>query len=143
MKKQPADTSKIALFKGSRIRRTLHQREWWFVIVDVVEALTDSTNPKQYIKNMLNRDEELAKGWVQIEHPLLIDTTGGKQKIRCANTEGIFRIIQSIPSAKAEPSNRSEFCNAFIITSTFDKKECCLYGCDRNSKDNTFYQGLI
>ncbi len=43
---------------------------------------------------MLNRDEELAKGWVQIERPLLIDTTGGKQRINCANTEGIFRLIQ-------------------------------------------------
>ena len=52
---------------------------------------------------MLNRDEELTKGWVQIEHPLLIDTKGGKQMIKCANTEGIFRIIQSIPSPKAEP----------------------------------------
>ncbi|PIZ65920.1 hypothetical protein CO051_03205 [Candidatus Roizmanbacteria bacterium CG_4_9_14_0_2_um_filter_39_13] len=76
------------------------------MIVDVIEALTDSTNPKQYIKNMLNRDEELAKGWVQIEHPLFIDTAGGKQQIRCANTEGIFRIIQSIPSSKAEPFKR-------------------------------------
>ena len=76
------------------------------MIVDVIEALTDSTIPKQYIKNMLNRDEELAKGWVQIEHPLFIDTAGGKQQIRCANTEGIFRIIQSIPSSKAEPFKR-------------------------------------
>ncbi len=55
---------------------------------------------------MLNRDEELIKGWVQIEHPLLIDTKGGKQMIKCANTEGIFRIIQSIPSPKAEPFKR-------------------------------------
>ncbi len=100
------ETTKIAIFKGKKIRKTIYHDEWWFVVVDVVEALTDSTNPKQYIKNMLNRDEELAKGWVQIEHPLLIDTTGGKQKIRCANTEGIFRIIQSIPSPKAEPFKR-------------------------------------
>ena len=98
--------TKIAIFKGKKIRKTIYHDEWWFVIVDVVGALTDSTNPKQYIKNMLNRDEELAKGWVQIEYPLLIDTTGGKQKIRCANTEGIFRIIQSIPSPKAEPFKR-------------------------------------
>ena len=98
--------TKIAIFKGKHIRKTIHNNEWWFVIIDVIEALTDSTNPKQYIKNMLNRDQELAKGWVQIEHPLLIDTPGGKQKIRCANTEGIFRIIQSIPSPKAEPFKR-------------------------------------
>ena len=99
-------TTKIALFKGKKIRKTIYQNEWWFVITDVIEALTDSTNPKQYIKNMLNRDKELAKGWVQIEHPLLIATAGGKQKVRCAKTEGIFRIIQSIPSPKAEPFKR-------------------------------------
>ena len=99
-------TTKIAIFKGKKIRKTIYNNEWWFVIVDVVEALTDSVNPKQYLKNMLNRDEELTKGWVQIEHPLLIDTRGGKQMIKCANTEGIFRIIQSIPSPKAEPFKR-------------------------------------
>ncbi|MFA4888229.1 MAG: Bro-N domain-containing protein [Candidatus Omnitrophota bacterium] len=100
------ETTKIALFKGRKIRKTIHNNEWWFVIVDIIEALTDSVNPKQYLKNMLNRDEELVKGWVQIEHPLLIDTAGGKQKINCANTEGIFRIIQSISSPKAEPFKR-------------------------------------
>lgn len=100
------ETTKIAIFKGKEIRKTIHKDEWWFVIIDVIEALTDSSNPRQYIKNMLNRDEDLSKGWVQIEHPLLIDTAGGKQKLRCANTEGVFRIIQSIPSPKAEPFKR-------------------------------------
>lgn len=100
------ENTQIAIFKGKEIRKTIFQGEWWFVIVDVIEALTDSANPKQYLKNMLNRDSELAKGWVQIEHPLLIDTAGGKQKINCANTEGTFRIIQSIPSPKAEPFKR-------------------------------------
>lgn len=104
-KKELAIT-KIAVFKGKKVRKTIHNNEWWFVIVDVIEVLTDSTNPKQYLKNILNRDEELIKGWVQIEHPLLIDTKGGKQMIKCANTEGIFRIIQSIPSSKAEPFKR-------------------------------------
>ncbi len=98
--------NKIAIFEGKKIRKTLHNGEWWFVIVDVIEALTDSKNSKQYLKNMLNRDTELAKGWVQIEHPLWIDTSGGKQRIICANTEGIFRVIQSIPSPKAEPFKR-------------------------------------
>ncbi|MEK7163699.1 MAG: Bro-N domain-containing protein, partial [Patescibacteria group bacterium] len=96
----------LAIFHGKTIRRVIHNNEWWFVIIDIVEVLTDSTNPKQYIKNMLNRDEELAKGWVQIEHPLLIETAGGKQRIRCANTEGVFRIVQSITSPKAEPFKR-------------------------------------
>jgi len=103
---EESQNHQIALFKGKEIRKTLFQGEWWFVVVDVIGALTDSSNPKQYLKNMLNRDEELAKGWVQIEHPLLIDTAGGKQHINCANTEGIFRIIQSIPSPKAEPFKR-------------------------------------
>ncbi|MEA3463834.1 MAG: Bro-N domain-containing protein [Patescibacteria group bacterium] len=99
-------TTKIAIFKGKEIRKTIYNNEWWFVIIDVIGVLTDSANPKQYLKNMLNRDEELIKGWVQIEHPLLINTRGGKQIIKCANTEGIFRIIQSIPSPKAEPFKR-------------------------------------
>lgn len=98
--------SKIALFMGKRIRKTIYNNEWWFVVYDVIEAITESQNPKQYMKNMLNRDEELAKGWVQFEHPLLIDTPGGKQNINCANTEGIFRLIQSITSPKAEPFKR-------------------------------------
>lgn len=98
--------TRIAIFRQKKIRKTVHGNEWWFVITDVIEALTDSANSKQYLKNMLNRDPELTKGWVQIEHPLLIKTAGGKQKVRCANTEGIFRIIQSIPSPKAEPFKR-------------------------------------
>jgi len=96
----------IAVFKGKSIRRTLLKNEWWFVVEDVVLALIDSSDPKQYIQRMKLRDPELAKGWVQIVHTLLIDTAGGKQKMICANTEGIFRIIQSIPSPKAEPFKR-------------------------------------
>ena len=98
--------TKLAIFKGKEIRRTLHDNEWWFAIVDVVSVLTDSVNPSGYIKDMRRRDKELAKGWGQIATPLSIETSGGKQKINCANTEGIFRIIQSIPSPKAEPFKR-------------------------------------
>ncbi len=100
------DNTKIALFKGRKIRRTLHNNEWWFVVNDVVEALTDTPNVSDYIKKFRHRDEELSKGWGQIVTPLLIDTEGGAQKLNCANTEGIFRIIQSIPSPKAEPFKR-------------------------------------
>ena len=96
------ELTKIALFKKKEIRKTIYNNEWWFVIVDVIEALTDSTNPRQYLKNLLNRDEELAKGWVQFDPPLSINTAGGPQNMLCANTEGILRIIQSIPSPKAE-----------------------------------------
>ena len=100
------ETTKIALFKGKRIRKTFFQNEWWFVVEDVVFVLTDSSDPKQYIQRMKQRDVELSKGWVQIVHTLDITTTGGTQGMLCANTEGIFRIIQSIPSPKAEPFKR-------------------------------------
>jgi hypothetical protein len=94
---------KLSIFKGKEIRKTLHNDEWWFSVVDVVEILTDTVNPIDYIKKMKKRDVELSKGWGQIVTPLAIQTTGGIQKMNCANTEGIFRIIQSIPSPKAEP----------------------------------------
>jgi len=99
-------TTKIAIFQKQEIRKTIYKNEWWFVIEDVVAALTDSVQPKGYIKDMRRRDKELSEGWGQIATLLTIDTTGGPQKLNCANTEGIFRIIQSIPSAKAEPFKR-------------------------------------
>jgi hypothetical protein len=100
------ETTQIILFKGKGIRKTLYQNEWWFVIEDVVLGLIDSSDPKQYIQRMKQRDPELQKGWVQIVHTLDVSTEGGTQKMNCANTEGIFRIIQSIPSSKAEPFKR-------------------------------------
>jgi prophage antirepressor-like protein len=95
--------TKIAVFKSKEIRKTIHKNEWWFVVEDVVIALTDSVNPKDYINKIRRRDEELAKGYGQFVHTLPIPTVGGIQQMNCANTEGIFRIIQSIPSPKAEP----------------------------------------
>lgn len=99
-------TAKIAIFKGKKIRKTLFQKEWWFVVEDVVLALVDSADPKQYINKMKQRDPELSKGWVQFVHTLPVMTEGRRQMINCSNTEGIFRIIQSIPSPKAEPFKR-------------------------------------
>ena len=96
----------IAVFRGKGIRKTIHNNEWWFSVADVVEVLTETANSSDYIKKMRKRDNELAKGWGQIVTPLLLETSGGKQKVNCANTEGIFRIIQSIPSPKAEPFKR-------------------------------------
>ncbi len=96
----------VILFKEQQIRRTWHRNEWWFAIVDVVAALTDSIQPAGYIKDMRRRDSELSKGWGQIATPLAVETSGGRQKINCANTEGILRIIQSISSPKAEPFKR-------------------------------------
>jgi len=100
------ETTKIALFKGKEIRKTLYNNEWWFVVEDIVLALIDSNDSKQYIQRLKQRDEELSKGWVQIVHTLKVPTDGGPQNMNCANTEGIFRIIQSISSPKAEPLKR-------------------------------------
>ena len=96
----------IAVFRGKGIRKTLHNNEWWFVVEDVILALIDSSDPKQYIQRMKQRDPELSKGWVQIVHTLSVETPGGIQRMNCSNTEGVFRIIQSIPSHKAEPFKR-------------------------------------
>ncbi len=98
--------TKIAIFKGRKVRKTIYQNEWWFVVEDVVLALIDSVNVKDYINKMRRRDQELSKGYGQIVHTLEVPTEGGKQMMNCANTEGIFRIIQSIPSPKAEPFKR-------------------------------------
>ena len=102
---------RIALFQKREIRRVIHGGEWWFVITDVVAALTDSVNPQGYLKDMRRRDAPFAdalKGGGQIATPLGLpfDTAGGKQLLQCWNTEGIFRLIQSIPSPKAEPFKR-------------------------------------
>ena len=106
MNQKNIEETKIVLFKDKKIRKTIYKNEWWFVVEDVVLALIDSNDPKQYIKKMKSRDLELEKGWVQIVHTLGIKTLGGTQNMNCANTEGIFRIIQSIPSPKAEPFKR-------------------------------------
>lgn len=99
-------TNAIVLFNEQTIRRTWHNEEWWFVVADIVQALTDTANVTDYMKKMRRRDESLAQGWGQIVTPLSIQTTGGKQKLNCANTESLLRIIQSIPSPKAEPFKR-------------------------------------
>jgi prophage antirepressor-like protein len=106
------DNTKIAIFKGKKIRKAIHNNEWWFVINDIVEALTDSLDPAQYFKRLKERDEELSKltdkGGVQFVPPLMLEfeTSGGKQKMYCWHTEGIFGLVQSIPSPKAEPLKR-------------------------------------
>ena len=98
--------TQIALFRNKGIRKTIYNGDWYFVIIDIVSALTNSVQPSGYIKDMRRRDPELSKGWGQIATPLLINTSGGAQKINCASTEGVLRIIQSIPSPKAEPMKK-------------------------------------
>jgi len=99
--------TKIAIFQKKEIRKTIHKNEWWFSVSDIIEVLTNSTDVKQYIKKMKQRDRELNSYWGTICTPLeMIAKDGKKRKITSANTEGIFRIIQSIPSPKAEPFKR-------------------------------------
>lgn len=108
---EPQPERRIALFQKREIRRTIHNNEWWFVITDVVAALTDSANPQGYFKDMRRRDPQLGealKGGGQIATPLGLEfeTAGGRQTLQCWNTQGVFRLIQSIPSPKAEPFKR-------------------------------------
>jgi DNA-damage-inducible protein D len=99
--------TRLVVFKNKQIRRILNNNEWWFSVSDVVEALTDSADPKQYIKKMRQRDPELNSYWGTVCTPLEILAPDGKRReTNCANTEGIFRIIQSIPSPKADPFKR-------------------------------------
>ena len=95
----------IQLFQVRKVRSIWDDKEekWYFSVSDVVEVLTDSKNPTDYIKKMRKRDPMLAEGWGQIVTPLAVQTAGGKQKTNFATMEGVFRIIQSIPSPKAEP----------------------------------------
>ena len=96
----------IQLFEDKRIRTAWDEEkeEWYFSVVDVVAALSDSANPTDYLKKMRKRDEQLASylgtNCPQVE---MTGSTGKKRKVLAANTEGILRIIQSIPSPKAEP----------------------------------------
>ena len=96
----------IQLFEEKKVRTVWddEQEKWYFSVADVVEVLTDSTDVKQYIKKMRMRDTALNTNWGTICTPLQMTAADGKQrKIQAAPLEGIFRIIQSIPSQKAEP----------------------------------------
>lgn len=95
----------IQLYEDRKVRSVWDSEteQWYFCVVDVVEILTDSVNPNDYIKKMKKRDPMLAEGWGQIVTPLSVQTPGGQQRVSCATQEGLFRLIQSIPSPKAEP----------------------------------------
>jgi hypothetical protein len=97
--------SNIKLFESKQIRTVWNEsdQKWYFVVADVVQVLTETPDPKDYLKKMRKRDQQLSQGWGQIVTPLSVETAGGKQKLNCANAQGLLRIIQSIPSPKAEP----------------------------------------
>jgi len=101
--------SNIKLFESKKVRSVWNEEEqkWYFSLQDVVEVLTDSLDVKQYIKRILSRDSELKSNWGTICTPVeMIAADGKKRKVQAANVEGLLRIIQSIPSPKAEPFKR-------------------------------------
>lgn len=99
-----AQAGKLVIFQDKKIRRTWHQNEWVFSVIDVVESLTDSTNPRDYLKKLRKRDAELGV-YLGTNCPQvgMMTEAGKKRKTLAGNVEQLFRIIQSIPSPKAEP----------------------------------------
>ncbi|MFZ2193354.1 MAG: Bro-N domain-containing protein [Candidatus Moraniibacteriota bacterium] len=98
--------NQIAIFKGKEIRKTIFQKEWWFSILDVITVLTDSPQSKTYWAKMKDRDREMSQPFPFWEQLKLEASDGKMRETDCANTEGMLRIIQSIPSPKAEPMKR-------------------------------------
>jgi prophage antirepressor-like protein len=100
--------TQLAIFKGREIRKIIHENEWYFSVIDIVGALTDSSNPRDYWFKIKTRAEEEEK--IQLSticRQLKLEASDGKKyETDCASVEGIFRIIQSIPSPKAEPFKR-------------------------------------
>ena len=97
----------IAVFRGTEIRKAIHNDEWWFSVVDVCAILTESADPGAYWRKLKQRLKKEGSEVVTFCHGLKLVAPDGKfRKTDCANTEGIFRIIQSIPSPKAEPFKR-------------------------------------
>ncbi len=99
-------SSKIALFKGKQIRKAIHQNEWFFSVVDIIEVLTESSNSRRYwsdLKIKLSEEEGYYQLYEKIVQLKLMAPDGKMRETDTANTETVFRIIQSIPSPKAEP----------------------------------------
>lgn len=104
-----ADDNAIILFREREIRRKWHNDEWWFSVVDVVGALTDSTNARRYwsdLKSQLVDKEGFSELYEKIVQLKLPAPDGKLRETDCANTESLLRIIQSVPSPKAEPFKR-------------------------------------
>ncbi len=102
------EQNKIVVFQEKQIRRVWYNEEWWFAVVDVIEVLTESTKPRDYWYRLKKR--ELESSGVELStncRQLKMQSSDGKKYLtECANTETMFRIIQSIPSPKAEPFKR-------------------------------------
>ena len=101
-------TTKIAIFKGKKVRKIIHKNEWWFSVIDIVEALTDTERPRKYWNDL--KKKLINEGYSEVSEKigqLKLQAPDGKMReTDCANTETVFRIIQTIPSPKAEPFKR-------------------------------------
>ncbi|MBI4078959.1 MAG: Bro-N domain-containing protein [Candidatus Levybacteria bacterium] len=102
------ETTKIAVFKGKGIRKIIYKSEWWFSVIDVVEVLTETDRPRKYWNDL--KKKLVKEGYAEVSEKigqLKLEAPDGKlRETDCANTETIFRIIQTIPSPKAEPFKR-------------------------------------
>lgn len=106
--KQEISTTKIAIFKGKKVRKTIHDNEWWFSVIDIIAVLTGTERPRKYWndlkKKLINEGyDELSENIGQLK---LLANDGKRYLTDCANTETIFRIVQTIPSPKVEPFKR-------------------------------------
>ncbi len=101
-------TTKIAIFKGKKVRKTIYNNEWWFSVIDIIEALTGTERSRKYWNDLKKKltDEGYFEVSEKIGQLKLLANDGKKYLTDCANTETMFRIIQSIPSPKAEPFKR-------------------------------------
>src|SRR3989344_9559471 len=102
------ESTKITLFKGRGVRKTLYKNEWWFSVVDVIEAVTESDRPRKYWSDL--KKKLVQEGYTQLSEKIgqlkLLSADGKYYETDCGDTETMFRIVQSIPSPKAEPFKR-------------------------------------
>src|SRR3989338_3420330 len=108
MGKEIIRTTKVAIFQNKKIRKTIYRNEWWFSIVDIVDVLTESDRPRKYWSDL--KKKLVNEGYSEVSEKIgqlkLLAPDGKMRETDCANTETIFRIIQSIPSPKTEPLKR-------------------------------------
>ncbi len=108
MPKKIETTTKIAIFRRKEIRKTVNNKEWWFSIIDIIEALTGTERPRKYWSDL--KQKLIKEGYLELSDnigQLKMKAPDGKMReTDCANTETLFRIIQSIPSPKVEPLKR-------------------------------------
>jgi hypothetical protein len=112
-KKQPKKeistlATKIAIFRGRKIRKIIHKNEWWFSIIDIIKVLTETERPRKYWNDL--KKKLISEGYVEVSEKIgqlkLLAIDGKTRETDCANTETVFRIVQTIPSPKAEPFKR-------------------------------------